>query len=285
MGKAWCQASPAAEAILRRADDALGFELSRICFEGPEEQLNRTDVAQAALYAVSVASHAGLIEAGQVGPMVAAAGLSLGEFTALHLAGAFGFEEGLKLVSLRGRAMQEAAEAAPSGMVALVGVDEAQARALCDEAAGDGVLVPANFNAPGQVVLSGGKVECERAVSLASEKGITAKPLSVAGAFHSPLMAPAAERLGQALQQTPMNPPSIPVLSNVSGGPHEADASTIRRRLVEQLTQPVRWEQNMRWLIGNAEGQLTELAPGRVLSGLARRIERRAKVANHSEPT
>ncbi|HEX7009768.1 MAG TPA: ACP S-malonyltransferase, partial [Phycisphaeraceae bacterium] len=194
MGRAWFEQRPATAEVFAAADRALGFAISEYCFQGPADQLNRTDIAQPAIYTTSVACYRALAEAGELAPPAGAAGLSLGEFTALHLAGAFDFLDGLKLVHLRGQAMQEAAQAAPSGMVALVGADEQQAQELCDAARGDGVLVPANFNCPGQIVLSGTRDACERAVELASKMQLRATPLAVAGAFHSPLMQPAADR-------------------------------------------------------------------------------------------
>ena len=353
MGRAWCEASPEARAVFDLADRILtgdvasaatsagsaidhqwnvrvGAPLSRLCFEGPAETLNRTDVSQPAIFVTSVACWAGLaarwgvspdIRASET-PIVAAAGLSLGEYTALHLAGAIGFEDGLRLVALRGRAMQDAAEAVPSGMVALIGADEAAARAVCEAtlvaaaAAGDAeqVLVPANFNAPGQIVISGSKAACERAVAIAGEKGLRATALPVAGAFHSPIMAPAAARLGAALAGTAIQAPACPVMSNVTAQPHgrphgtpgsgesgragsagsgtmdaAAVADSIRRRLVEQLTSPVRWAEGCEWLIreivtSEPGVELHELAPGKTLAGLMRRIDKSAKVASHDGP-
>jgi len=298
MGRAWFDASPASRAVFERADEALGdrlgAKLSEICFSGDEQRINRTDVAQPAIYTVSVACFHALHEPeahAKEFPLAGAAGLSLGEYTALHLAGAFTFEEGLELVALRGRAMQDAAEAVDSGMVALIGADEAQARAVCDAAAGGDVLVPANFNAPGQIVLSGHVGACARAVEEAGKIGLRAATLPVAGAFHSPLMAPAAERLSRALEQTALAEPTCPVVSNVTAVPHGQgpDAGTpiiqsIRRRLVEQLTAPVRWAQSCEWMREHVEGELHELAPGKVLAGLMRRIDRNMKVQTHDEP-
>lgn len=314
MGQAWVDASPEARAVFDTADrllgNRLGAPLSRLCLEGPPETLNRTDVSQPAIFVASVACWAGLCAAWNLGPgdapLLATAGLSLGEYTALHLAGAIAFEHALELVTLRGRAMQDAAEAVPSGMLALIGPDEAAAREVCAAALvghpGD-VLVPANFNAPGQIVLSGSKPACERAVKVASERGLRATPLPVAGAFHSPLMAPAADRLRAALSNTPIREPRCPVLSNVttlphasaSSGPEKPTAATmsladsIRLRLVEQLTSPVRWVQNCQWIIqnslaGNPSAQLHELAPGKSLSGLMRRIDKAVKVSSHDTP-
>ena len=284
MGKAWADAFPAAAQTFAEADeilgDRLGAPLSTLCFEGPAETLNQTDIAQPAIFVTSVACRRALFD----GDAAFVAGLSLGEYTALHLAGVMSFADALELVTLRGRAMQDAAEAADGSMVALMGADETQARELCAHAAEGGVLVPANFNAPGQIVLSGDADACSRAAALAPESGYRATELTVAGAFHSAHMAPAAERLGEALAKTDLSAPSCTVMSNVTGEPHAADADSIRQRLVEQLTQPVRWDQCGRWLADHAEGAYHELAPGKVLTGLMRRIERSIKPTPHDEP-
>ena len=298
MGKAWSQASPEAKRVFDEADriigDRLGAPLSKLCFEGPAERLNQTDVCQPALYVCGVASLAGLCAAWGVASseldVAAAAGLSLGEYTALHVAGAIGFEDGLELVALRGRAMQDAAEAAESGMVALIGAEEESARTVCDETlaggSGDEVLVCANFNAPGQVVISGHQTACDRALGVAADRGLKATALSVAGAFHSPLMRPAAERLGEKLEGVSIAEPRCPVMSNVTGEAHRAEAgsyaASVRERLVSQLTSPVRWADCCRGVA--ALGELHELAPGRTLGGLMRRIERAHKVESHDTP-
>ncbi len=310
MGKAWFAASAEARTVFEKADRVLGTRLgaplSTLCFDGPADRLNQTDVSQPAIYVASVACWRGMLARWGAGPdagateagLVAAAGLSLGEYTALHVAGVFGFEEGLELVTLRGRAMQDAADAirntdgSPgSGMVALIGATEAQANEVCDRARGGEVLVAANFNSPGQVVVSGSIAACVRAAAAAAEMGLRAAPLPVAGAFHSPLMQPAADRLAQALRTTAMRPARCSVASNVTGAGHETGGPTertvedsIRRRLVEQLTMPVRWEQNCRWLAGLGGAEWHELAPGKTLAGLMRRIEKGTKVETHDEP-
>jgi [acyl-carrier-protein] S-malonyltransferase len=310
MAKAWFDASPEARGVFERAEAVLGElwaadgataglgKLSALCFDGPEATLNRTDVSQPAIYVASVASLAGVKARLGFGngelPLAAAAGLSLGEYTALHVAGAFSFEDGLRLVALRGRAMQDAAESSPSGMVALIGADEDQAQAVCDKARAGEVLVCANFNAPGQVVVSGSKGACERAAEVAGEMGLRATALPVAGAFHSPLMAPAAARLGEALAATTISEPRCPVMSNVTAEPHGpfaggSMADAIRRRLVEQLTSPVRWAGCCQWLIGNAGrlggSEFVELSPGKTLGGLMRRIDRGTKVKSYDDPS
>ncbi|HBS27995.1 MAG TPA: [acyl-carrier-protein] S-malonyltransferase [Phycisphaerales bacterium] len=287
MGRRWAEASPEAARVFALGDAVLGEAvdrpLSRLCWEGPEEVLNRTDVSQPALFVAGVASARALFGSGWI--PAAAAGLSLGEYTALHLAGSISFEDGLRLVALRGRAMQEAARATPSGMVALIGAEEHQAREVCERAAGAEVLVAANFNAPGQVVLSGSSGACDRAVEAAGGMGLRASRLAVAGAFHSPLMAPAKERLAAALRETEVKAPACPVLSNVTGRPHDADPRSIRDRLGEQLTSPVRWSDCAAWLAERFAGlPFHETAPGKVLSGLMRRISRDTKVVSHDEP-
>jgi [acyl-carrier-protein] S-malonyltransferase len=287
MGKAWFDPYPVARQTFAAADEALGIKLSERCFAGPEPELNRTDIAQAAIYTTSVACYQALIEAERIAPPSAVAGLSLGEFTALHLAGAMSFADGLRLVRLRGQAMQDAADAAePSTMVALTGTaDEAAIDALCDKARQDDVLVPANYNSPMQTVLSGSTAACERAAALAPDFGVKATVLTVAGAFHSPIMQPAADRLAAALDQVEWSAPRCPVYANVTAEPHAPDPASIKQRLVEQLTSPVRWSQSMQAAAAtHADLAFHELAPGKVLAGLMRRIAKSIKVTPHAEP-
>lgn len=310
MGKAWYDASPEARAVFDAADrhlgSRLGAPLSALCFSGPAERLNQTDVSQPAIYVAGVACWRGLLSRWGAGSasgagvieahVLAAGGLSLGEYTALHIAGAFTFEAGLELVTLRGRAMQDAADAVKladgtpgSAMVALIGADEAQAISVCEQARQGEVLVPANFNAPGQIVLSGSIGACKRAEGVASGMGLRATALAVAGAFHSPLMQPAADKLASALRSTPIAPPRCPVASNVTGEVHGpvdglSIEDAIRRRLVEQLTSPVRWAQNAAFLAARYKGEVHELAPGKTLAGLMRRIDKSVKVEAHDEP-
>ncbi len=293
MGKLWSEASEASRAIFEQADeilgDSLGAPLSTLCFEGPADTLNRTDVSQPAIYTASAACFAGWLDSENITKkelnIVAAAGLSLGEYTALYLADAFSFADGLKLVALRGKAMQEAAQAADSSMVALIGADEEKANAVCDQAREGDILVAANFNAPGQVVISGSSAACDRAETVASEMGMRATRLSVAGAFHSPFMGSAGDQLAEALAATQINPPTCTVMSNVTALPHESDPDEIRMRLVDQLTSPVRWAACCEHLIANhPDAEFHELAPGKTLGGMMRRIDRGTKVQNHIEP-
>lgn len=286
MGSKWAAASPQVAELFRKADHILGMELAKVCFEGPEEQIHRTDFAQAAIYVTSIAVIRALEHSGNLNPaqMVAAAGLSLGEYTALHLAGVLAFDDGLKLVYQRGKFMQEAADASKGGMVALIGADESQANHICDAARGGEILAPANFNCPGQIVISGSSAACQRSLAEAEKLGIRATALLVAGAFHSALMAPAAARMGEALGKVTFCSPIVPVLSNVTGQPHGADVNQIKKLLVDQITHPVRWEQDVRWLIGNIQGRYVEPAPGKTLGGMMRRIDKSIKVENHAEP-
>jgi [acyl-carrier-protein] S-malonyltransferase len=283
MGKELYAASAEARAVFDQANELAGYDLSSICFNGPDTRLNETDVSQPALYVVGVASFRAAVAAGvfDSAAVTAYGGLSLGEYTALHLAGAFSFEEGLRLVSLRGKWMQEAAVANPSGMVAIIGGDETAVRKLCDAAAGDQFLVPANFNCPGQIVVSGGKEACQRIVAQASKAGVGAKALAVAGAFHSPYMQSAADRMREALAASQIQPPRTPVYSNVTAQVH-TDVDSIKRLLVDQITHPVRWEQTMTALVAGGEARYIELAPGRTLAGLAKRINRRLVVEENA---
>lgn len=280
------QASPAAKAVFDEANAILGFDLAAVCFAGPEERLNATDIAQPALFASSVAVWKALEAAGladQYAPD-AAAGLSLGEYTALWLAGCFSFEDGLRVVRARGELMQAAAVASPSSMVSIMGLDEAAVQDLCAKARQDGeVLSPANFNCPGQIVVSGSTAACERIVGLAEPAGGRAIPLKVAGAFHSELMRPAAEKLAGVLAGVKVEAPRIPVLSNVTGTYHGSDPDGIRRLLVEQVTCPVRWEQDVRQLLADGYGRFVEVGSGRVLTGLLRKIDRKAEAVNLSD--
>ncbi len=298
MAKSWCNASAAARAVVEHADRVFGAgpdgrTLSDIAFHGAQEILNRTDVSQPALFMAAVACYHALPSELTARRTRAIAGLSLGEYTALHLAGAFSFEEGLRLVMRRGQLMQQAAEATQGSMVALIGGDETQANEVCARATAEGgVLVPANFNAPGQIVLSGSLDACNRALEAAGEVGVRAQKLQVAGAFHSPLMASAAEKMGEVLAKVNFAPLTHEVWSNVTAQPHErGNPELLRRLLVEQLVSPVRWSQSCAGLIAalvadgsRATTAFHELAPGSVLKGLMRRIEKSCEVIPHDQP-
>lgn len=274
MGRDIAHASPRARAVFDRANAALGFNLAELCFEGPAEKLEQTDIQQPAIFVTGVALWEAFLEAGGSRDEFAyAGGLSLGEYTALHVAGAVGFEDGLRLVHRRGQLMQAAADASAGGMVSLIGADEPTAIEVCNRAADGEVLVPANFNCPGQVVISGSDGACKRAVQVADKMSLRAVRLPVAGAFHSPLMEPAACGLAEELSRTELRKPKISVIANVDANYHD-EPDAIRDRLSRQLTHPVRWEGCVRRLIGDGVGRTVEVGPGRVLTGLMRKIDR-----------
>lgn len=282
MGKDFCNSFGVARRVYDQADKHLGFPLSKLCFEGPEETLNKTDIAQLAIFTTSVAIFETLLELNKTTAPDFAAGLSLGEYTALHIAGVFSFLDGLTIVKARGQLMQAAAEAAPSTMLALLGADEAAADALCAEAAQGDILVPANFNTPGQIVLSGSIPACERAAKLVESKsGLKAIPLKVAGAFHSPFMQSAADQMANVLARIAFNPPKFPVISNVTAQPH-TDAESTKALLVRQVIAPVRWYQSVETLRSLGVTNWLEVGPGRTLTGMMRKIDRKAPIENYS---
>lgn len=279
MGKDYYESSPVARQTFDDANRTLGLDLASFCFAGPEEKLNATDTAQPAIYTTSVACFRAAVAAGKIDPSAisAYAGLSLGEYTALHLAGCFSFEDGLKLVAARGRYMQDAALASKSGMVAIMGADEPAIDGLCAAASEGEVLVPANFNAPGQIVVSGTISACERVLKAAEVAGFKAVALKVAGAFHSPLMQSAADKMRAELDKVAFAAPKVTIYSNVSAKPH-GDVASIKSLLVDQIVKSVRWAEIMQTIMVNAEARFIELAPGRTLTGLAKRINRRLPV-------
>lgn len=274
MARDVAEISAGARDVFSRANDVLGIDITRLCFEGPAEELGRTDIQQPAIFVASVAIWEAFLEAGgSRDRFVRTGGLSLGEYTALYVAGSMEFEDALRLVRRRGELMQEAALAVPSGMVSLIGASEESAAAVCDDARGTDVLVAANFNCPGQIVLSGSKAACERVVESAENHGVRAVPLAVAGAFHSPLMQPAADRLAEVLEATPMNRAAISVIANADAEYH-GDPDRIRDALRRQLTEPVLWERCVRRMIDDGTGTFVEVGPGRVLTALLRKIDR-----------
>ncbi len=282
MGRDVAAASVNARAVYERANQILGFDLSKLCFEGPAEKLEQTDIQQPAIFVTSVAFFEAFVEGGgSLSDFQRAGGLSLGEYTALHIAGAISFDECLHLVQRRGLLMQQAAVARPSGMVSLVGADNEKAESICEKARGDDVLTPANFNCPGQIVIAGNKAACERAVSAADELGLRAVPLAVAGAFHSAIMAPAADGLREHLDRTPISKPKLPVISNVDATYH-GEPGEIRASLVRQLTQPVMWQQCIERMAADGADRFVEFGPGRILTGLMRKINRSFTAVNIS---
>jgi [acyl-carrier-protein] S-malonyltransferase len=277
MGRELAAQYPIARQTFQEADDVLGCALSRIAWDGPDGELTATSNAQPALLAHSIAVHRVVEE--QLGPVALAAGHSLGEFSAYVAAGALGFAAGLRTVRLRGELMQRSGKERPGTMAALLGLDDDAAEKVCRAASVEGgVCVPANYNAPGQVVISGDVEAIERALPLARAAGAKrAIRLNVSGAFHSPLMAAAAPGLEAQLASVELAAPRFAVVSNVTAAP-VTDAALARRLLVEQLTAPVRWTASMRALLDAGVQRVYELGSGNVLTGLLRRIERNAEV-------
>jgi [acyl-carrier-protein] S-malonyltransferase len=278
MGKAVAEAVPAARALYDRASDLLGYDLAKLCFEGPAEDLDSTVYSQPALFVTSLAALELLRHESPdiVLSCEGAAGLSLGEYTAMVFAGVFDFDAGVKLVQARGAAMQDAADATPSGMVSILGLERVQVESLCEQARGGETLQIANLLCPGNIVVSGTNRACERVAELAEKQGaMKAVPLAVAGAFHTSIMRPAVDRLAAALAHVPMFAPRIPVVSNVDAQPHN-DQEEIRRLLIKQVVEPVRWEDSIQYLLAQGFDQFYEVGPGRVLRGLLRRIDRKA---------
>ncbi len=277
------EGSDAARQVFARAQEVLGIDLARLCFEGPAEKLDTTEWSQPAIFVTSVAVWHALKAAGiadELNPQ-AMAGLSLGEYTALHAAGWMSFEDALQLVAERGRLMQAAAESTSGGMVSIMGADEATTSRLCEEAAMGEVLSPANFNCPGQIVISGAKSACERATGLAEQHGARAIPLNVAGAFHSDLMGPAVEGLWKTLQTTKITRGQIPVVANVSAGYYDGPEG-VRASLREQVAKPIRWQASIERLIADGFDRFAEVGPGRVLTGMMRKINRSVTAENYS---
>ena len=276
MGKDLAEAYPACRALFGKADDVLGFQLSTLCFEGPIEELTRSNNCQPAIFVSSVACYTALgIERPGLAP-AGAAGLSLGEWTALHVAGALSFEDTLRVLEARGRFMQEACGRRDGAMVSVMGLPAEKLREIC---AATGVEI-ANLNSPEQTVLSGerkGIVEAEKAAQAAGAKRTVM--LNVAGAFHSALMAPAAARLEALLGTVPLKAPCLPVVANVTGRPH-GGPDDIRRDMVRQVTSPVQWVSCVQWLAGQGVKKYVECGPGKVLSGLIKRIDREAQLAD-----
>ncbi len=285
MGKDIAEAFPAAAAIFAKADTILGFDLSRLCFEGPAERLNTTEISQPAIFTVSAA----ILEVLSGSPSFAelvpdvTAGLSLGEYTALYAAGVIDFKQALLLVAERGRAMQQAAEQNPGAMVSIIGLDDDKIRQLCEQARGSELLEPVNFNCPGQVVVSGSISACRRAEELAEQLGaIKAVRLEVAGAFHTRMMASAAEALRKALRRCRFNEPGgVKVIANVNADYYRS-AEQVRESLALQLTSPIFWRRSMERLIAEGFRRFYEIGPGRVLTGLMKRIDRKTPVVNIS---
>lgn len=278
MGQQLCQQCPAAAELFERANQILGFDLTEICFQGPGEKLNSTVISQPALYVMSMAA---LELLKQQQPEIhencsAAAGLSLGEYTAIAFAGGMSFEDGLKLVQQRGQAMQAAADQTPSGMVSILGLDQEQAGYVCDQARLSGeILQIANLLCPGNIVVSGHQGSCDQVNEHAMSAGaMRTIPLAVAGAFHTPIMESAVDKLAAALNQVELQPTRIPVFSNVDARPHQSPEE-IRKLLVRQVCGPVLWQQSVERMLAAGFDEFYEIGAGRVLRGLLKRINRK----------
>jgi len=284
MGRELHDSSAAARKIFERADAALGWSISKLCFEGPAESLVLTANAQPAILTTSIAALAALREAWpELSSPAFSAGHSLGEYSALVAAGALELEQAVKLVHLRGRAMQEAVAEGMGTMAAIVGGDAAAVQRLCSAAAEGEIVTSANFNAPGQIVIAGHTSAVERAMKLAPDHKLKGIPLKVSAPFHSPLMAPAARVLERALVDVGIQPLSFPVVSNVLAVPNTS-AESVAKLLVQQVDAPVLWEQTIRLLAEAGVTRALEIGPGNVLAGLIKRIDKRISVHGVSDP-
>lgn len=276
MGRDLAEQFPVARQWFERANAVLGYDLAAVCFGGPEAELTKTEHAQPGIFLVGWVAYQLLKERVPGLRFEAAAGLSLGEFTALTAAGAMSFEEGLRVVRERGRFMQEACEATRGAMAALIGLDETATRQVCAES---GVEL-ANLNCPGQIVISGAAERMQAACDLAKARGAKrALPLPVAGAYHSALMASAQPKLRAVLAGITLAAPTVPVISNVTAQPHGTPAE-IAARLVEQVTSSVRWEESIRSLLAQGFTRFIELGPGTALTGFLKRIDKNAQALN-----
>ncbi len=272
MGKDWYRSSPIARRLFDSADGVMGFHISYTCFDGTEEDLRKTAITQPAIFIHSAVVYEALREKLSSDSVIAAvAGHSLGEYTALFAAGTLGFEEGLRLVRLRGELMQWCGKVRPGTMAAVIGVSEDKVEEICKDVLADGIVRPANFNSPGQIVISG-DVEAVHAAmekcKLAGAKMV--KELVVGGAFHSPLMEPALEEFEKALYRAEIKDPRFPVYSNVTAKPIQK-ATDVRPLLLQQLTNPVKWQQSIENMHKAGVNKFVELGPGKVLQGLVKR--------------
>ena len=273
MGKDLYEKSPLAKELFERANELLGFNITNIMFDGTEEDLRQTKVTQPAIFLHSVL----LAKTLEDFKPEMVAGHSLGEFSALVANGALSFEDGLRLVSKRAQAMQKACEAEPSTMAAIVGLDDEVVEEVCVSI--DEIVVPANYNCPGQLVISGSIAGIDKACEALTARGAKrAIKLVVGGAFHSPLMEPAREELAAAIEATPFSTPICPIYQNVNAAP-TSDPEVIKQNLIAQLTAPVRWTQTAKNMIADGATLFTEIGPGKVLQGLIKKVDKMAEVA------
>lgn len=283
MGRSWAEAHAAARRSFEEADEALGWPLSRLCWEGPADELQLTPNTQPAILATSVAIYRVVAERGRGAAVMA--GHSLGEYTAHVAAGTLSFADALRLVRRRGELMQEAVPVGEGAMAAVLGLDPQQVAEAAAEAAEGQVCAVANFNSPEQTVIAGHREAVARAVGIAERRGARrALLLPVSAPFHCPLMAPAREALTPMLEQVPFNDPRVPVVSNVDAAPVRS-GSAARRALIRQVDSPVRWSESVRWMAHETGvSRFVEIGPGTVLSGLIRRTEPGCSCTSLNEP-
>jgi [acyl-carrier-protein] S-malonyltransferase len=281
MARDLCARLPAARRLFDQASEQLGYDLLDVCANGPAERLNSTVVSQPALFVASLAALESLKESNPqvLDECVAAAGLSLGEFTALTFAGALTFREGLRLVQRRGEAMQAAADRTPGGMVSVLTLEQAKVEELCSASRQNEILQIANYLCPGNYAVSGHRSACDRLEALTAEAGGRAVRLAVAGAFHTALMQPAADAMAEVFASVTLTVPRVPVWSNVTAQPH-GSPDEIRALLRRQITESVRWEETMRHLLSEGCERFYEIGPGRVLAGLLKRVQRKVDCQN-----
>ncbi len=280
MGKDFAEKVPACRDLYTKASDILGYDLAAMSFEGPIEKLTISAHAQPAIFVASVAAHFALKEKLPGLAIHSMAGLSSGEWTALHLAGVLSYEATLKVLEARGRLMQEACVQRPGSMLSVIGAEDSQLKALCEATGAE----MANLNSREQTVLSGTKESIDAAEVKAKELGIRkAIRLNVAGAFHSSLMKPAADQFAEYLKGVDFAAPSMPVLANVTGAPHAADPASIRDAMVQQVYRSVRWYQGIEWMSAQGVTRYIECGPGKVLSGLVKRIDKNSSTHSIQE--
>ena len=282
MGKDFYENFKEAREIFNHACEILGFDIIKLCFNGKQEELNKTSICQPAILVTSIAIFEVLKKNSiiQINDCKAAAGLSLGEYTAHVSAGSIAFADAARLVHKRGLFMQEACDSNPGGMVSIIGLEDEKVEQICSEVEHIGIICAANYNCPGQVVLAGEKSVLEKASILAKERGAKMViPLKVGGAFHSNLMSPASDKLSKELESTPISKPKVPIIANISAK-YVTEPNEIKASLAKQLDSPVRWHQSMKILIQDGFNRFYEIGPGKSLSGLMKRIDASQKIVN-----
>jgi [acyl-carrier-protein] S-malonyltransferase len=278
MGKEFCDHFSIAKEVFEEADEALRFSISKLCFQGPEEALKLTENTQPAILTTSIAALKVLQTEKGVNPQLTA-GHSLGEYSALVTSGALSFADAVRMVRLRGKFMQEAVPVGEGAMAAILGMERWEVEKLCEEASSGEVLSPANFNCPGQIVVAGHSKAVQRVIERVKKEGKKAVLLSASAPFHSPLMKPAGARLEKELEQISVKDLKIPVVTNVEAQINSSK-DRVKALLVAQVSNPVRWEESMQRMVGEGIERVLEIGPGKVLSGLMKRIEPRVETGN-----